>query len=286
MVDASRRRRRRIGGAVALLVAVLTAAGGAVVAVHAATSSVRPPPVAARFDYQLGGAYRPAAGVRVVDRDRTDPAAPGRYSICYLNAFQTQPEEARFWLRRHPHLLLRTAAGKPVEDPDWPGEYVLDISSAHNRAALARIVGRWIDGCAEKGYRAVEPDNLDTFTRWPRRITAADALHYSRLLADSAHHRGMAIAQKNAPDLGRRGKAIAGFDFAIAEECQVYRECARYTAVYGRHVIEIEYTDTPRAAFAAACRARGSRISVQLRDRDVVPRNASGYRAEWCTSYS
>ena len=203
-------RRRRLGGAIAIAVAAAIVGGGAIVAVQAATPSVTTPPVGARFDYQLGGAYAPAAGVRIVDRDREDPPSAGRYSVCYLNGFQTQPQEARYWLRHHPTLLLRTSTRKPVEDPDWPGEYVLDITTARTRAALAGIVGRWIDGCADAGYQAVEPDNLDTFTRWPKRITEADALAYARLLAVRAHRRGLAVAQKNAPDLGGRGGRSPG----------------------------------------------------------------------------
>ena len=72
------------------------------------------PPAGAGFDYQLGGGYPPPAGVTVVARDRHDPPA-GDYSICYLNAFQTQPGERRRW----PRGLVLTRLG---DDPGWPGE--------------------------------------------------------------------------------------------------------------------------------------------------------------------
>ena len=42
-------------------------------------------------DYQLGEAYRPAEDVTVVVRDATATPEPGVYSVCYVNAFQTQP---------------------------------------------------------------------------------------------------------------------------------------------------------------------------------------------------
>ena len=80
---------------------------------------------------------------------------------------------------------------------------------------------------------------------------------------------------------GLNGRRL-GFDFAIAEECEVYRECGRYLRMYGRRVIEIEYTDNGRRAFLRACKARGSRISVLLRDRDVVPRGTTGYLYRTC----
>jgi Glycoside-hydrolase family GH114 len=126
-------------------------------------------PPAGRFDYQIGGAYPPARGTAIVTRDRHDPPAPGTYSICYVNAFQTQPEETAWWRSEHPDLVL------PVEDPQWPGEYLLDLSTPATRTAAAAVVGGWIDGCAAAGYRAVEPDNLDSWTRSGGRLTSADA---------------------------------------------------------------------------------------------------------------
>lgn len=271
--------------------ALLAVAGTAGVAANAApeprpsataspavTPEVRLPPVNGRFDYQIGGAYPPVASVRTVTRDRTATPAPGRYSVCYVNAFQTQPGDRGFWLQRRPLLVQRR--GKPVTDPAWPGEYVLDISTAAKRAAIAAIVLPWIDGCAAKGFDAVEADNLDTYTRFAR-ITRADALAYARLLIARAHERGLAIAQKNTVELAAAGRR-AGFDFAVAEECEAYRECGGYTRVYGRQVLEIEYTDTKRVFFTRACAARGDRIPIILRDRDVVPRGAPGYRSRAC----
>src|SRR4051812_13878225 len=87
---------------------------------HAATR--RLPPAGARADYQLGGAYAPPAGVRVVTRDRAARPVPGDYSICYVNAFQTQDDERGWWRAHHPSLLLRDARGHEVTDPGWPGE--------------------------------------------------------------------------------------------------------------------------------------------------------------------
>src|SRR5690348_18369894 len=104
------------------------------------------PPVVGAFDYQIGGASRPAPSVRIVDRDRHDHPAAGRYSICYVNAFQTQPEERTWWLAHHRALLLRVG-GHYVEDPDWPGEYVLDTSTATKRMALTAVVRHWFAGC-------------------------------------------------------------------------------------------------------------------------------------------
>lgn len=233
---------------------------------------------AGRFDYQIGGAYPPAPGVAVVARDRRDRPAPGTYSVCYVNAFQTQPAETAWWRSAHPELLLRTAGGELVGDPDWPGEVLLDVSTPARRTAVAGIVGGWIDGCAAAGFRAVEPDNLDSWTRSGGRLTRADALATATLLAARAHAAGLAIGQKNAAELGSAGRA-AGLDFAVAEECEPNAECDAYTGAYGRAVVEVEYTER---GFRAACAARAGRVAVVLRDRDVAPAGAAGHRSEWC----
>jgi hypothetical protein len=258
----------------ALLVGVAATGGTASAAV------VLPPPNA-QFDYQLGGAYDPLERVAIVDRDRSEAPVVGRYNVCYVNAFQSQPEARAWWKARHPGLLLR-ARGRYVADADWPGEVVLDTSTAPKRRALARIVGGWIRGCARDGFQAVEPDNLDSWTRSRGRLTRADNRAFAALLTTRAHAAGLAIGQKNAAELAPAGRRI-GFDFAIAEECHVYDECGAYVDAYGTRVYEIEYLDaggTPN--FDRACAARGSRISIVLRDRDVVPRGAAGYRYGWC----
>ena len=107
-------------------------------------------------------------------------------------------------------------------------------------------------------------------------------LAFATLLTAAAHRDGLAVAQKNTPQLGRAGRTEAHFDFAVAEECQVYDECDAYTDAYDDRVVEIEYTDNPRSAYEDACRQRGDRIAVVLRDRDVVPRGRPGYTYEAC----
>jgi hypothetical protein len=109
-----------------------------------------------------------------------------------------------------------------------------------------------------------------------------DNLAFAGLLIGRAHRVGLAIAQKNAAVVARAGLRL-GFDFAIAEECQAYDECGPYVSAYGREVIEIEYPDNGgKPNFAAACRARGSRISIVYRDRDVTPAGQPGYIEQSC----
>jgi len=235
------------------------------------TAAVPAYPANGTFDYQIGGPYAPLAGVTIVDRDRTASPVAGKYNVCYINAFQSQPGESAAW----GSLLLRTSSGGLVQDPGWPGEYVVDTRQA---AAVAAFVGTWIRGCAAKGFQAVELDNLDSDTRSGGLLTAANNLDVFRRLVAVGHAAGVAVAQKNTVALSAQAKA-AGADFAIAEECQVYAECGGYAAVYGTSWVEIEYTDS---AYSAACSARGATTSVIRRDVQVAPAGSSGYVYSAC----
>ncbi|WSZ86148.1 endo alpha-1,4 polygalactosaminidase [Streptomyces sp. NBC_00859] len=256
------------------------AEGSTPAATASAHGGVRGPAARLPFDYQLGGAYRPPAGVRAVSRDRTAAPVPGLYNICYVNAFQSQPGDAVGWWRKHhPDLLLHDGEGRPVVDEDWH-EPLLDISGAAERKALADIVGRWIDGCADAGFDAVEPDNLDSYERSHHLLTADDAADFARLLAERAHRRGLAIAQKNTTDLlGERD--YIGFDFAVVEECGSFQECGEFATAYRGRAFDIEYG---AKAFDRACRSWGGKLSVTLRDRDVTPAGERGHVYRRCDS--
>ena len=62
----------------------------------------------------------------------------------------------------------RSAAQAEPEDvgnPNWPGEVLLDTSTAAKRARLARLESDWIDSYARDGFQELEPDNLDSYAR-------------------------------------------------------------------------------------------------------------------------
>jgi len=243
-------------------------------------AEVRLPPSGAQYDSQLGGAYRPPAGTQVISRDREDAPARGLYNVCYVNAFQTQPQDSKWWRQNHPDLLL-SKNGRLVEDPNWPGEYLLDTTSPAKRQALLAIVGKWINGCAQDGFDAIEADNLDTYSRSNGAISIADNLAFAHDFVAIAHGLGLAAAQKNGVDLGRRGRS-AGFDFAITESCEVYDECGTYKSVFGAQVYDIEYTDTARAHFDHLCATPGRNFSVTLRDRNLTSPAHPSYIYEAC----
>jgi len=257
--------------------------------VAAVSTAPAPPPVDAHVDYQLGEPYEPPAGTTVVARDWFDgEALEGGYSICYVNAFQTQdddtdvdrPDERSNW----PDNLVLTDLG---DDPNWGGEYLIDISSAANRQAALNHVVPMIDVCGDKGFNAVEYDNLDSWARFDGTEVEGqvpfgidDTIAYAELLTDYAHGLGMAVGQKNALELEAANSIdVIGFDFVVVEECGVFDECADFADVFGANIIDIEYTEE---GFAAACESIGAHASVMLRDVVLTAPGSETYVYDSC----
>jgi hypothetical protein len=208
-------------------------------------------------------------GVGIVVRDRQAEPLEGAYNVCYVNGFQTQPSERKFW-RKHWALVLKRD-GEPVVDEGW-GEWLLDTRTDRRRKKLARIVGRWIAGCADDGFDAVELDNLDSFSRSEGLIDRSDNKRFARKLVRRAHAAGLAAAQKNLA--GWDGSRV-GYDFAISEDCGRWRECAAYVDSYGELVLDVEYG---KKGFRRACRNWDDTIAVVRRDLGLTPK---GLR-KWC----
>lgn len=242
--------------------------------------ALKPLPSNAVADYQLGGAYDPPARINVVVRDSSAARARDLYNICYVNGFQTQPGVA--W---PPQLLIRNSKGKPLVDPDWPDEHLLDISSEKLRTAVLERLAVTIAGCARAGFDAVEFDNLDSFTRSKGVLKRSDSVAFAKLLVRVAHEQGLAAGQKNTPQLSDRERRQIGFDFAVSEECHRYDECSEYTRFYGDRVINIEYADDLRAPFADICADVATPRDTVLRDRELKPAQRTGYRYDHCVEH-
>ncbi len=255
----------------------------------ASASAVLALPTTGVADYQLGASYDTVlvdgveTALDVVVRDVGSVPLEGAYSVCYVNGFQTQPDDATAWLA-HPELLLTDDDGDPVPDPDWPDEYVLDPTTAAQRDGILERIGPLIDHCAAKGFDAIEIDNLDTWTRF-NAIDEESALALATSYVQRAHEAGLAAAQKNTAELGSVGRDEVGFDFAIAEECAVWDECGIYLDVYDGRVLAIEYTDAwddVDAGFAAACEVDPRPGLMILRDRDLIGPQSSEYVYDRC----
>ncbi|WP_460724199.1 endo alpha-1,4 polygalactosaminidase [Nocardia heshunensis] len=239
-------------------------------------------PVGQVADYQLGGQYPPPPGTKIVVRDSTAEPAAGLYNICYVNGFQTQPGERELWLRDRRDLVLIGQNGSPLIDENWPDELILDTSTPAKRTRLAEIINRSVDTCATKGFNAVEFDNLDSYTRSQEALTVDDNIELAAALAKFAHAAGLAVGQKNAAELGERGRGRAAFDFAIAEECLRFQECGSYAEVYGQAVIDIEYVDDLPAPLGNVCSLPNRLPTMIIRDRKLVAQGATGYFYRAC----
>ncbi|MET9509123.1 endo alpha-1,4 polygalactosaminidase [Streptomyces flavidovirens] len=226
------------------------------------SSRWRPEPGLA-WQWQLSGKLDPSVDVPVYDIDGFDhPASAvadlhrrGRKVICYLSTGaweEFRPDAGEF-----PESVLGRSNG-------WKGERWLDIRRTD---VLEPLMGRRMDLCRDKGFDAVEPDNMDGYrnrTGFP--LTAAHQLRYNRLIARLAHDRGLAVGLKN--DLGQIPELVRDFDFAVNEQCAQYDECAKLTPFVraGKAVFHVEY-ELPTNRFCAD--SRRLKLSSMLKKYDL-----------------
>jgi hypothetical protein len=205
------------------------------------------------WQWQLSGKVDTDVDVPVYDIDGVENGSDvvealhraGRKVICYVNvgaAEDFRPDAAAF-----PAAVKGKTNG-------WPGERWLDIRRTD---VLRPIMAARFDTCRDKGFDAVEPDNVEGYandTGFP--LTGADQLTYNRMLAALAHERGLSIGLKN--DLDQVPDLLADFDFAINEQCAEYGECGRLTPFIkaGKAVFHVEY-DLATAQFCPETKALG-----------------------------
>ncbi|POX40161.1 endo alpha-1,4 polygalactosaminidase [Streptomyces sp. Ru73] len=158
----------------------------------------------------------------------------GRKVICYLSVGAWEdwrPDAGDF-----PKSVIGRSNG-------WKGERWLDV---RRRDVLEPLLAKRFDMCRDKGFDAVEPDNVDGYAnRSGFPLTAADQLAFNRMVARLAHERGMAVGLKN--DLGQIPELVDDFDFAVNEQCAQYGECGRLTPFVraGKAVFHVEYELSP-----------------------------------------
>jgi hypothetical protein len=210
----------------------------------------RPVPTTTPWQWQLQGHINLAIPAPVYDVDGFETPAStvrrlhglGRRVICYIDAGSWEsyrPDAGSF-----PRAVLgHRYAGFP--DERW-----LDIRHFHSFAA---VLERRFLMCAQKGFDAVEPDNLagwENDTGFP--ITRTDQLRFNLWVARHVHALGLAVALKN--DGRQAGQLVDDFDFAIVEQCFRYRECGFYRTFirHGKAVYETEYGRSPGSYCSAA----------------------------------
>ncbi|MFJ6779424.1 endo alpha-1,4 polygalactosaminidase [Streptomyces yangpuensis] len=196
------------------------------------------PPPGTGWQWQLTGRLDTSVKAPVYDIDGFNTTKAqvaelkkaGRKTICYLSTGAW--EDFRPDAEAFPRALLGKGNG-------WEGERWLDIRRV---AELEPLMAKRFDMCRDKGFDAVEPDNMDGYQNtsgFP--LTADDQLRYNRLIAKLAHDRGMAVGLKN--DLDQIPQLVGDFDFAVNEQCAQYDECERLTPFVeaGKAVFHAEY---------------------------------------------
>lgn len=208
------------------------------------------------FQYQLGAKFSTKKnyikGIQVyfVDGFDTDASVvadmlsktPKIYPVCYFSAGTW--EDWRADSSRFP----TAAIGQALDD--WPGEKWLDIRSAEVR----NIMKARIQMCKDKGFVAIDPDNVDVYTQKSGfTLTAADQIDFNKFLATTGHSLGLAVGLKN--DVGQMTDLIDFFDFAVNESCMDYNECDTYAPAKaaGKPVWNMQYKSR---SFKAACKCQ------------------------------
>lgn len=230
-------RRSALRGSVLLVLASAPFAGAA--SETGGASEVWQPAAGATFQIQFQGEVDTSYEADVYAVDMFDSPESlvaelhdlDRHVVCYVSAGtyeRWRPDADRF-----PERVL----GKPLDE--WPGERWLDVRKLR---VLERIMSARVRTCAQKGFDGIDFDNVDGFTNdtgFP--LTKRDQLRYLRLLARTAHDRGLAAGLKNLPQLAE--ELEPRWEFVVNEQCFQYDECEEYLAFVdaGKPVFNIEY---------------------------------------------
>lgn len=220
------------------------------------------PPAGITWQWQLTGTIDTSHDVDAYDIDGFDAdaatvqkiKASGARVICYISAGSYEdwrPDASNF-----PAPVIGSSNG-------WEGENWIDIRSK----AVLDVMDARMAMCAEKGFDAVEFDNIDGFSNssgFP--LTAQDQLNYSKALADAAHRHGLAAALKNNAEQAAQLEPY--FDMVVVEQCYEYDECDQYQSFVAadKPVLITEYEST---GFCAD--AKSKRYSAIKKDLDLGP---------------
>lgn len=243
-----------------------------------------------RWDWQIGATGEEDItypnGVQLMDVDgfltTADKVAEmksnGIYTVCYINTGAWEPYRPDS--SDYPeHLKMQI-------DPDWPDEYFLDVTDVFRpNSVLAEILTKRFQMCKDKGFEALEPDNLQNDENvLGGKITLQQQIDFNGWVADTAHSIGLAVFQKNGPDKillrDRTGsRMLDKFDGILNEECQQYDEClplAEYSKI-GKLALNVEYKTTIKCTIYDTLK-----VSAMQRDLDLAGGTMSGYKRVTC----
>jgi hypothetical protein len=153
------------------------------------------------WDWQIGAdgdsGIVPPTGAVLMDVDGWNTSATkvaamkaaGIYTVCYINAGSYQPG--------YPDSSQYPSYLKIQADPNWPGEYFLDVTDVFKTGSvLASILDARFAMCKSKGFDAVEPDNLQNDENVSGgKITLQQQIDFNGWVADLVHAAGLAVLQ-------------------------------------------------------------------------------------------
>jgi hypothetical protein len=205
--------------------------------------------------------------------------AKGAYTVCYLDVGSWEPGRADSG--DYPAYL------KIQQDPDWPAEYFLDINDVWKaNSVLATILQKRFKMCADKGFDAIEPDNLQNDENVKGgKITLQNQIDFNGWVADNAHVYNLAVFQKNGPDKillkDKTGKMmVEKFDGILNEQCQEFSgECGMLTEYVkrGKLALDAEYNVTVNCTTSNSLNINSIR-----KDLSLTGGNMSGYKRIIC----
>lgn len=228
------------------LVAGLALAFAAITVPSASANASRiwhPAPRTAAWQIQFQGKLQLGIPASVYDVDGYATSAAqvkalhhrGRRAMCYMDMGSWEsyrPDADDF-----PESVL----GNRYEG--YPQERWLDIRKL---GILAPILGKRLEICRDKGFDAVQADNLSGYTNntgFP--LTGKDQLRFNRWVAGRAHRLGLAAGLTND---GLQARPLSqSFDFSVIESCFDFDECGIYSPFVdaGKAVFAIEYDIAP-----------------------------------------
>lgn len=196
--------------------------------------------------YDIDGEYNTKATVDYLH-------AKGKKVICYIDAgvYETYRSDAHKFQQLSPQIWGSA-------DQGWNDSYWLDIRRV---SELEPIMKARMQICKDKGFDAVEPDEIDG---WENEngfdtisynghtgITYQDQLIYNKALARWAHELGLSIGQKG--DIIQTRDLVNDFDWTLNEECFQYNECLNvYDPVQDQEYPGLQlYTQANKAVFVA-----------------------------------
>ena len=166
--------------------------------------------------YDLDGQLTPKSTVDALH-------ARGKIVVCYFDAgvYESYRPDARRFRALKPRIWGRADDQGGPGGGAWDGAYWLDIRRIEE---LKPIMTARIRQCRDKGFDAVEPDEIDGYandTGFP--LTYQDQLDYNRAIARWTHQAGLSVGQKG--DIQQVKDLWPSFDWTLNEECYMYDEC-------------------------------------------------------------